>query len=684
MPNRLADETSPYLLQHKDNPVEWHPWGEAAFRAAREQDKPIFLSVGYSACHWCHVMAHESFEDVETAGLMNEYFINIKVDREERPDVDSIYMNAVQAITGRGGWPMSVWLLPDGRPFYGGTYYPKEPGHGLPSFKQVLQRVAEIYRESRASLEQDAQHLTDAISRTIALDAPDSAAPPIDFLQAAFQDYAASYDERYGGFGGAPKFPPAMGIEFLLRLHKRFGGDHLLTIVTNTLDHMMYGGIYDQVGGGFHRYSVDAVWLVPHFEKMLYDNALLIRAYLYGYQVTGFSRYRDVVEDTITSIRREMMSSEGAFYSALDADSEGQEGKYYIWTADELRDALAGAVDSNLVLDAWGVDRGPNFEGYNILWMPDNPLTVSERRGISPDALKEALSTARSILLERRERRIKPGLDHKVLTAWNGLMITSLAQAGAALGRIDYIHMAVQATEYVLETGRVDGRLRRSLTGDVARFSAYLEDYAFLIEGLLALYQATFDLRWFREAKILTNQMIELFWDDQSGFFDTAHDHESLVYRPQDVTDGAMPSGTSGAVAVLARMAILADQPKWREYAERVVSRFASAIQQYPRAFAYLASQADFLLGEPHEVALVGELSNTAAQALLYELTRAYRPNQVLALRRPDDDEAPALIPLLSGRELVDGKPTVYVCRNFVCRLPVVTIEQLHAELDAG
>ena len=681
MPNRLANETSPYLLQHKDNPVDWYPWGEEAFERARAEDKPIFLSIGYSACHWCHVMERESFEDEETAALMNEHFINIKVDREERPDVDSVYMNAVQALTGRGGWPMSVWLLPDGRPFFGGTYFPDTPRHGLPSFRQVLLRVAAAYREQRDLLEKEADSLTRAISGRVLLESERNRTFSAETLKVAFQGIAARYDARHGGFGSAPKFPPAMTLEFLLRLHRRYGWPQALKMTTHTLDRMAWGGMYDQVGGGFHRYSVDALWLVPHFEKMLYDNALLIRAYLYGYQVTGEPRYRRVVEQTVEYIRREMTDPQGGFYSSQDADSEGEEGKYFVWTEEELRAALGSSVNVEAVLDYWGVKAGPNFEGRSILWVPEEPEKVAARNGLSVETLRDEVEKARQTLSRRREERIRPGCDDKILTAWNGLMINSLAQAGRALGREEYVRMATRAADFILRELQQDGRLLRSCKDGRARFNAYLEDYAFLTEGLIELYQTTFDLRWFKEALALTGRMVDLFWDDEAGFYDTSHDHEELVTRPQELADNATPSGTSSAVAVLLRMAILAGREDWRERAERILNRLNSAIQGYPSAFAYLASQLDFALSGPHEIALVGDPESEEMRGLLEVLRGPYRPNQVVALCRPGEEEATRWIPLLAGREQVDGRATAYVCRNFACRLPVTTPEALEAEL---
>lgn len=681
MSNRLAQETSPYLLQHKDNPVDWYPWGEEAFARASSEDKPVFLSVGYSACHWCHVMAHESFEDEQTAAFLNERFVCIKVDREERPDVDSIYMRAVQAISGSGGWPMSVWLLPDGRPFYGGTYYPRTARHGLPSFIQVLERIDQAFRESRAEVERDAGNLTRAISRRIKL-VDGQAEGPVEpgLLDVAFQAIAAQYDQVNGGFASQPKFPPSMTLELLLRLYTRHGWQYALDMALHTLDRMAWGGMHDQIGGGFHRYSVDARWLVPHFEKMLYDNALLLRVYLYAYQVSGEARYLHTVDGIVDYLKREMIDPAGGFYSSQDADSEGVEGKFFVWSEDELRTALQGKAAVDAVLDYWGVTAGPNFEGGNVLWVPDEPEAVAARRQMSARALLAEVEKARLLLLDRRKGRVEPGRDDKILAAWNGLMISSLAQVGRALDRQDVLQAASRAAEFIMKEMIRDGRLLRSYKDGRARHNGYLEDYAFFLEGLIDLYQATFEARWFDRALALTETMIDLFWDDEDGFYDTAKDHETLVVRPQEVTDNAVPSGVSSAVAVLLQMAILAGRQDWRQIADRVLARLAPAAQSYPLAFSYLASQVDFALSQPHEIALVGDPASEDMRALLEVIRRPYRPNQVVALRKVDE-KADGPIPLLSGRGMVDGKATAYVCQNYVCRLPVTDAESLREQL---
>ncbi|NDJ52081.1 MAG: thioredoxin domain-containing protein [Chloroflexi bacterium] len=684
MPNRLAQETSPYLLQHADNPVEWFPWGEEAFAKAQEEGKPIFLSIGYSACHWCHVMAHESFEDDDTAAFMNENFINVKVDREERPDVDGIYMSAVQAISGGGGWPMSVWMLPDGRPFFGGTYFPKEARYGMRSFMDLLRVIVQNYRENREALENDAARLTEAISGQLTLTGNLSQDLSLSILDEAFQKLASEFDATWGGLGSAPKFPPSMALDLLLRLYARHGWDHALHIVTHTLDKMAAGGMYDHLGGGFSRYSVDNKWLIPHFEKMLYDNALLLRIYAQGYLVAGKEHYLEVINQTVAYLKREMTAPGGAFYSAQDADSEGEEGKFFRWTEDELRQSLDGHIQHvESVLDYWGVLDGPNFEGeYHVLWTPLPLEDIAAKHKVGTTTLQTEIAAARSILFDIRDKRVYPGLDDKVLTAWNGLMISTLAQVGRMLDRSDLIEMASNAGRFIIDNLLVEGRLRRSFKQGQAKFNAYLEDYAFLAEGLLELYQATFDLSWYRAAVQLTEQLIDLFWEDGVGFFDTSHDHEQLIKRPQDVTDNATPSGTSVAVGVLLRLAILADRPDWHDKARQVLARLSVGIQQYPRAFAYLAQQLDFALGKPHEIALVGDPADESMQSLLKVVNQAYRPNQLIALAKPGG-EAQDTIALLAGRDQIDGKPTAFVCYNFACRLPVTGADALAEQLSS-
>ena len=678
--NRLIHETSPYLLQHAHNPVDWYPWGEEALAKARAEDKPILLSIGYSACHWCHVMEHESFEDGETAGLMNELFVSIKVDREERPDLDTIYMNAVQAMTGRGGWPMTVFLTPDGRPFYGGTYFPPEDRHGLPGFRRVLLSAAQTYRDRREEIEQSANHIRDHIERLNTLPA---SGPTLSrsLLRAAYDALWASYDAVHGGFGRAPKFPPSMSLEFLLRTYQRTGERRALSMVENTLQKMARGGLYDQLGGGFHRYSVDAVWLVPHFEKMLYDNALLSRLYLHAYQVTGDTFYRCIAEETLDYVAREMTASLGGFYSTQDADSEGEEGRFFVWTPGEIRSVL-GEEEGSLFCHHFGVTGGGNFEGRNILHVRKQLAEVSRETGISAVELQEVIDRGRTKLFAEREKRVKPGRDDKVLTAWNGLMLKGFAEAARVLRRSDYLQIALANADFLLSTLRRDGRLLRTYKDGQARLNGYLEDYAFLVDGLLALYEATFDQHWFEEARALTDTMIEQFWDDVGGgFFKTSRDHETLITRPKDFFDNAVPSGNSVAADVLLRLAILTSEPKYERKAVTVLELTRDAVAQHPSGFGHLLCALDFHLSRPKEIAIVGDPESAGTQALLDVVFGCYLPNKVVALVRPDDPVPAQAISLLEGRHQIDGKATAYVCENYTCQLPVTDPEALAEQL---
>jgi uncharacterized protein len=669
MSNRLAFETSPYLLQHKDNPVDWYPWGEEALARAKSEDKPILVSIGYSACHWCHVMEHESFEDPETAAVMNGRFICIKVDREERPDVDAIYMQAVQTMSGQGGWPLNVFLDPQGVPFYGGTYFPPESRQGMPSFRQVLEGVSEAWRTRRTEIGAAAQRTVQGLSAASQIrPSPEILSPHV--LDEAERTLAAQFDPAFGGFGRAPKFPPASALEFLMRRMTDPARDTATAaeIVRTTLERMARGGMYDQVGGGFARYSVDAHWLVPHFEKMLYDNALLARAYLHAWQLTGDAYFRRICVETLDWALREMRGPEGGFYSALDADSEGEEGKFYVWSEDELRTILG--EDAHPLLAYWGVDRGPNFEGRSI-------LHVAGEMEIDPDVLDRG----RSKLYDTRAKRVWPGLDDKRLTAWNALMIAALADAGAALGRDDYLAAARACADF-LDRDLCDsqGRLLRTYKDGRASLNAYLEDHAFLIEALLALYEATFETRWFIRARELADTMIERFADDGEGggFFTTSSDHEALIVRPKDFEDHPIPSGNSSAALGLLRLAAFTGE---RDYERRALELFRvlhQAAARHPQAFGHLLQAIHFHFSPRLEVVLVGEPLDLLAKVV----RRTFRPAVVLAGRSPGDAGAGEAVPLLHGREAVDGRAAAYVCENFACRLPVTEPDELERELQ--
>ncbi len=674
--NRLQHETSPYLLQHKDNPVDWYPWGEEAFQKAQDEDKPVLLSVGYSACHWCHVMAHESFEHDATAQMMNELFVNIKVDREERPDVDSIYMDAVQAISGRGGWPMTVFLLPDGRPFYGGTYYPLEPRMGMPSFRQVLKSISEAYHNRRDDVEGSAQQLTGVLDRQTLNIGGDESAFAVDLLEVAVARQSQAFDKMYGGFGGAPKFPQPMNLEFLLRQYLRGRDPHVLDMVTHTLTKMARGGIYDQLGGGFARYSVDAMWLVPHFEKMLYDNAQLSRVYLHTWQATDDPFYRTIAEEIYDYILREMQSPEGGFYSATDADSEGEEGKFFVWTLDELQDLLDEA-DYRRAVEYWGLSKGGNFEGKNILYVPNDPQVIAERMSIPVEDLHARLAAIKDTLYAHRTHRVHPGLDDKVLTAWNGMMLASLAEAARVFGRDDYRQAAIRCGEFLLErlyTG--DGRLLRTYKDGQARLNAYLEDYANLIDALIELYQLTFDDRWFTVAQALADSILTHFRADDGGFYDTSDDHERLITRPRQLQDNAVPAGNSMAVKQLLRLAAYTGESRYDEAARDALKLLSEALKQYPQAFGEALNAVDMIVNGVQEIAVVGDLDAEPTHALLGVITETYRPNAIVALTQADVDGEHD-IPLLNYRVQRGGQPTVYVCENFACKMPVTTPEAM-------
>jgi len=624
--NRLALETSPYLLQHADNPVDWYPWGEDAFARARAEDRPILLSVGYAACHWCHVMEHESFEDDETAALMNDRFVSVKVDREERPDVDSLYMDAVVALTGHGGWPMTVFLTPDGEPFLGGTYYPPEPRHGLPSFQQVLTAVSDAYRERRGDISRQAATVVEAVRRSAEL-RPSSDPLTESMLGEATRALVRQFDGEWGGWGGAPKFPPASTLEFLLRMHLR-GDEEALPMVTQTLDAMAAGGMYDLVGGGFHRYSVDRQWLVPHFEKMLYDNALLAAAYLHGWAVTGDERYRRVTEETLDYMLRELLLPDGGFASAQDADTDGVEGLTFTWIADEgVREELLQ----------------PFEEGRSVI------------RG-------ELSDEERARLFEIREQRPKPLRDDKAITSWNGLALAALAEAGRRFERADYLDAARRLGEFILGPLSDGDRLRRTFRAGEAKGTGYLEDYADAAHGLLELHVATGELRWLLEANRLARLAVELFGDEErGGFYLSPIDGEELVARKKDLEDNPTPSGNSMLASVLLRLARIYGDDELERRAVGVFRLVHGAVTRAPSAFGHALTALDLHFSPPRELAIVGPVESPVARAAL----QPFQPDTVVAIGPADN------VPLLTGKTLVDGRPAVYVCESFSCRAPV-------------
>jgi len=685
--NQLQDESSPYLLQHAQNPVHWFTWSPAAFHIAQAQDKPILLSIGYSACHWCHVMAHESFEDDETAALMNALYINIKVDREERPDVDDIYMQAVQALSGQGGWPLTVFLLPDGRPFYGGTYFPKTPRYGMPSFTQLLQAVHDAFRSQRDQLEQQASHLHRALQRDILQLDADHSALSIDLLQAAAEKLLASIDRVHGGFGAQPKFPNPISWEFLLRQAHWTGDKQALDMLRFSLRAMARGGIYDQIGGGFARYSVDERWLVPHFEKMLYDNALLSRLYLHAWQKTGDPFLRDIATDIIDYILREMTAPEGGFYSATDADSEGVEGKFFLWTIDEVRAALSPLSEqlpkaADIAIERFGMSAAGNFEGKNILHCQRDLDEVAGRLQLPLAALKAAIPPIKHALFAARAQRIPPALDDKIISAWNGMMLASLAEAARVLQRADYLDAACRSGDFFLQH-LLDGesRLFRIHKDGKSTLNAYLEDYAHCIDAMLELYQSTFEPRWFQAAQDMATFVLAHFRADDGGFYDTSDDHEQLIVRPRNLQDNVTASGNAMMARQLLRLAAYTSNTDYAQRATETLASLSAPMREYPQAFAESLQAVDMLVRGIDEIAIIGERESAPAAALFHVLQIPYRPNQILAwsakLVQHHD-----IIPLLSSRPQIAGQTAVYVCRNFACRLPVNSAEALEQLLS--
>jgi uncharacterized protein YyaL (SSP411 family) len=674
----LINETSPYLVQHAHNPVDWYPWGPEALAASESTDKPILLSIGYSACHWCHVMERESFENEAIAQLMNENFVNIKVDREERPDLDQIYMNAVQMMTGSGGWPMTVFLTPKGLPFFGGTYFPPEDRYNMPGFPRVLMGVSEFYRARPDEVMETTGAMLGDLRR-IGLPAPADEAPSTALLDAAAQAIVRNFDTKNGGFGGAPKFPAPMNLEFLLRTYYRTGDEKLLSIVEFTGRKMADGGIYDQLGGGFHRYSTDARWLVPHFEKMLYDNAQLALFYLHVYQVTGDAYYRRVVEETLDYVVREMTDRSGGFYSTQDADSEGHEGKFFVWSLNEIREAL-GETDAKVFAAYYDATDGGNFEGANILNVVRSIDEVAAENELDAAKVTAIFERGRKVLFDLREKRIKPARDEKVLTAWNGLMMSAFAEAGAVLERDDYLEIARRNAVFLLAELQHDGLLLRTYKDGKAKLNAYQEDYSYLADGLITLYQASGETTWLNEAKRIADVMIAEFWDaSEGGFFFTGNSHEELIVRSKDYFDNATPSGNSVAADVLLRLAIFFDDDGYRRKAVSLFRVLAGSLRKYGSAFGRALSALDFHLSSPFEIALLGTKGSQDLEELRRGVWSRYIPNKLVA----EAETANPDLPLLRDRATTEGRATAYVCRNYTCQQPVTGADELLAQLGA-
>lgn len=682
--NRLIQENSPYLLQHAHNPVDWYPWGEEAFERARKEQKPILLSIGYSACHWCHVMERECFENPAIAEQMNRDFVNIKVDREERPDIDAIYMNAVQLMTGQGGWPLTVFLTPEGVPFFGGTYFPPEDRYGRPGFPRVLSAVAEAWRNQRTTIESQSRLMLQEIARSLVPTPTSSALLTPTLLEKAYKAFSEQYDPLYGGFGAAPKFPQPSVLEFLLRYSLRPGGAEALEMVEKTLQQMAAGGLRDQLGGGFHRYSVDARWLVPHFEKMLYDNAQLARVYLHAALRTGNPLYREIATETLNFTLKEMRLSEGGFASSQDADSEGEEGKFYVWTPDEVY-AVLEKKEADLFCAFYDVTPSGNWEGRSILHVQMSAEMLAEQFGVTPTEAAELLAHARAKLYRARAQRIPPALDDKILASWNGLMLSALAEAGVALENSAFLEAAIGCASFlknILTYRDAEGNLRlyHLYRQGNAKGTGFLEDYAFCIEGFLCLYQATLDAQWAQIAIELAQTLLNRFFDEkEGGFFTTPEEQQDLLYRPVDWTDEALPSGNAVAAEVLLRLGLMTGEERFREAATLTMRRMAPVMERYPTAFSRALCSVDFYLSEPQEVVLIG--SRLAVAPFVRVVWHAYRPHVVLAHATDTKTAETSGWAMLAGKRALQGKPTAYACCNYVCKEPVTEPEALRQQL---
>jgi uncharacterized protein YyaL (SSP411 family) len=679
--NRLIHETSPYLLQHAHNPVDWYAWGDEALQKARSENKPILLSIGYSACHWCHVMERESFENEQIADLMNDLFVNIKVDREERPDLDEIYMNAVQMMTGRGGWPMTMFLTPEGKPFYGGTYFPPEDRYNVPGFPKILRGVANAYHKQPQDVENSVNQI---LARLETMSRSAESAQPFesDIVVRAAEQLMQAHDSQHGGFGQAPKFPNAGVYELFLRAYQGSKNQRFLDVITFTLTKMAGGGIYDHLGGGFHRYSVDEKWLVPHFEKMLYDNAQLVRIYVKAYQVTREPQFKKVVEETVNYILREMLQPDGGFYSTQDADSEGVEGRFFVWSPQEVSNIL-GTEAAEIFCRVYDVTESGNFEHENILHPILTPEQASKYFNRNLDDIVSLLAGARQKLFAHREKRIKPFRDEKLITAWNGLMLSGLADAIKITGNPDYRNAAMESVEFIFARMFREGRLLHTYKDGIAKILGYLDDYAFLAVGLLDLFEATFNRSLLAKATELANIMLVEFWDDNDGaFFYTGKSHEQLISRAKPAFDGSIPSGNSLAAQLLLRLYHYTNHEDYFKKAETILRSYRDAMAAQPFGLAHMLSALDFYLAKPKEVVIVGEPQDPAALALLKGVNSTYLPNSTLQLVLPDE-RLDQIAPLLEGKSQIGGTATAYVCHNFTCSAPVTRWEDLKPLLES-
>ena len=682
--NRLINETSPYLLQHANNPVDWYAWGDEAFEAAKKLNRPIFLSIGYSTCHWCHVMAHESFSSEHIAKIMNDHFISFKVDREDRPDVDAVYMNAVQAMTGGGGWPLSVFLTPGGKPFYGGTYYPPTDKYGRPGFDKILVSIADAWDTRQEEITESADKMTQFLAGAKATSQQEKLTPAM--LESTFTFFARTFDKTNGGFGTAPKFPQPSNLSMLMTYWRRSGNQQALEMVTTTLDKMATGGIHDHLGGGFHRYSVDAVWLVPHFEKMLYDQALLSRAYLQAFQITDDEEYSQIARDIFDYILRDMTDSEGGFYSAEDADSEGKEGTFYLWTPKEIN-ALLSKEQAKVFSDYYGVEEKGNFEEEStILSVKMTIDDLAKKHNISTDMAKQLLEKSRRILFSTREKRIRPHRDEKIITGWNGLMISSFAMGGRILEEEKYTRAAQRSAEFVLSNLRTKGRLRRFFGKGKAVGLAYLDDYAFLIRGLIDLYETDFDPKWLIEAKALADRMIELFEDtEKGGFFMTGSDSEDLIVRTKPSWDGAVPSANSIAALALLRLGQITMNNQYIDQAKKTLGAFSIQLEQSGASLTEMLMAVDFYLGPRQEIVIAGNPGDAKTKQITKLVGSKFLPTAVtmLHLSGQGGKEIEKIVPFIENQIMINNQATVYVCENYICKQPINDIDKLNKILSS-
>ena len=688
--NRLANEKSPYLLQHADNPVDWYAWGEKAFEKAKQKDKPIFLSLGYATCHWCHVMAHESFEDEGIANMMNQAFINIKVDREERPDIDNTYMTVCQMLTGSGGWPLTIIMTPEKKPFYAATYIPKTGRHGRPGMRELIPRINGLWNEEREKVYNSAEEIIKAFQKSNKQEAGEALSP--DILKKAFQEYANNYDRDKGGFGSAPKFPSPHNLMYLLRYAKHSGDDHALEMVTKTLQSMKRGGLFDQIGYGFHRYSTDSDWLVPHFEKMLYDQAMLSMAYTECWQSTGNEFYKETSKQTIEYVLRDLQDPKGAFYSAEDADSEGEEGKFYVWSIQEVRDVLP-AADAELAIEVFNLTDEGNYvdeasrqrTGKNILHLSKSSDQLAEERDLSVEEFKNKIADIRQKLFKKREERTRPLLDDKILTDWNGLMIAALAKAGRAFDHQHFIKQAERAYRFIEENLiSSDNKLLHRYRDGEAAINGHADDYAFLIRGLLELYEATFNIDYLEQAIEFNKRFMADFWDqDRGGFYFTAEGSEKLLGRKKEVYDGAIPSGNSVALLNMLKIGRITANTDLEDKADQLIRLFSSQVKQAPTGFGQFLQGVHFALTPSYEIVISGEKENSKTREMINEIQTTFLPNKVLLLNEPDKSAIHSLAPYTKEQIMKDGKPTAYVCQNYSCELPTNDSAKMMELLDS-